>query len=286
MNIKTVCVSIILILHVLLVSVQNVSAHGAVYETRQIDENKIRITLKWSDEDKEKNKGKGIAIAYYYLVNGKTLYIGYETVDTENRSYLDYDLTGAVPPLRIILSNIDDADWVPFNDIKGIEAKEYITHLHDAGIVNGMPDGSFRPESNITRAEFMVLLVKALNLEGTAEDTFGFTDIDGHWARDIILVAAKHGLISGYEDGTVRPDRPITLAEACSVIARAFNFKTTKNGIYSKLNPDKWYSKSVKKMFDVGILSVNDSLYKNFNEEAPIDRANCSMMVSRALSTY
>jgi len=54
---------------------------------------------------------------------------------------------------------------VPFNDIKGIETEEYITHLHDAGIVNGMPDGSFRPDSNITRAEFMVLLVKALKLQ-------------------------------------------------------------------------------------------------------------------------
>jgi len=72
-------------------------------------------------------------------------------------------LTGAIPPIRIILSNIDKPDWVPFNDIKGIETEEYITHLHDAGIVNGMPDGSFRPDSNITRAEFMVLLVKALS---------------------------------------------------------------------------------------------------------------------------
>jgi len=82
---------------------------------------------------------------------------------------------------------------VPFNDIKGIETEEYITHLHDAGIVNGMPDGSFRPDSNITRAEFMVLLVKALKLQGPAENIAGFTDIDGHWAKDIILVAANTG---------------------------------------------------------------------------------------------
>lgn len=286
MNIKTVCLRIIIILLSFFVSMQNVNAHGALYETRQIDENKIRITLKWSDEDKEKNRDKGIAITHYYLVNGKTLHIGYETTTEASRAYIDYDLTGAVPPLRIILSNIDDADWIPFNDIRGIEAEEYITHLHGAGIVNGMPDGSFRPDSEITRAEFMVLLVKVLNIEGTAENTAGFTDIDGHWARNILLIASKHGLISGYEDGTVRPDRPITLAEACSVIGRAFEFKTTKNGIYSKLTPDKWYSKSVKRMFDVGILSVNDSLYKYFDEDAMISRANCSMMVSRALSTY
>jgi len=145
MNIKKACVSIIFILLGFFLSLQNVNAHGVVYETRQIDQNKIRITLKWSDEEKNEDKGKGIAITHYYLVNGKTLHIGYETVDGESRSYLDYDLTGAIPPIRIILSNIDKPDWVPFNDIKGIETEEYITHLHDAGIVNGMPDGSSDP---------------------------------------------------------------------------------------------------------------------------------------------
>lgn len=284
MNIKTICVYMIILVFTFIMNMQNVIAHGVVYEIGQIGENKIRITLKWSDEDIDKNKG--IAITHYYLVNGKTLHIGYETVDELSGAYLDYELTGAVPPIRINLSNIDDTDWIPFDDVRGIEAQEHITHLHDAGIVNGMLDGSFKPNGEVTRAEFMVFMVKALNLEGVAENTAGFTDIDGHWARNIILAASKHGLISGYEDGTVRPEKPISLAEACSVIARAFEFKTAKNGIYSKLNPDKWYSKSVKKMFDVGVLTVNDSLYGNFDEEAMITRANCAIMVSRAISTY
>lgn len=283
MNINIIKVYIIIIALLFLVNPQNVSAHGAMYEVKEIDENKIRITLSWSDN----GENKGIAVTHYYLANGKTLHIGYEAKDNAPSStYIDYDLTSAVPPIRINLTNINDKDWVPFADIKGIEAQEYITHLHDAGIVNGRPDGSFKPYSQITRAEFMVLLVKALKLGGPAENTVGFTDIDGHWAKDVILIASKHGLISGYEDKTIRPDRPISLAEASSVISRAFSFKTTRNGMYSKLRSDKWYSSSVKRMFDVGVLSVNDSLYKDFNEESLVNRANCSMMVSRALSTY
>ncbi|NLP14438.1 MAG: S-layer homology domain-containing protein [Clostridium sp.] len=283
MNINNIKVYIIAIALIFSVKTQNVGAHGALYELKQIDEKKVRITLKLS----ESGQNRGIIITHYYLVNGKVLHIGYETKDgAENEVYLDYDMSGAVPPIRIKLTNINDRDWVPFNDIKGIEQEEYITHLHDVGIVNGMPDGSFKPYSKITRAEFMVLIVKALNISGTAENMEGFTDIEGHWAKDIILIALKCGLISGYGDKTIRPDNPISLAEVSSVISRAFEFKTAKNGIYQKLKKDRWYSSSVKRMFDVGILSVDDSLYKDFNEEGLINRADCSMMISRALSTY
>lgn len=283
MNINNIKVYIITIVLIFFINMHDACAHGVLYELKQTSGKKVRVTLKLSEGE----QNRGIAITHYYLENGKILHIGYETRDgAKNEAYLDYDMSGAVPPIRIKLTNINDRDWVPFNDIKGIEQEEYIIHLHDTGIVNGMPDGSFRPDSNITRAEFMVLMVKALNIEGTAQNAEGFTDIEGHWAKDIILIASKHGLVSGYGDRTMRPDNPISLAEVSSVISRAFEFKTAKNGIYQKLKKDKWYSSSVKKMFDVGILSVNDGIYEDFGEEGLINRADCSMMISRALSTY
>ncbi|MFZ5986998.1 MAG: S-layer homology domain-containing protein [Bacillota bacterium] len=283
MNINKVKVYIISLVLFILFNIQLASAHGLVYETRPIDENKIRISLRWSDGSEK----RGISITHYYLVNGKTLHIGYEVKDGfPHTAQMDFDLRGAVPPIRIRMTDINNKEFLPFNDINSIEAQDYIIHLHDAGIVNGMPDGTFRPYSQITRAEFMVLMVKALKLYGKAENTAGFTDIEGHWAKDIILLASKHGLISGYADKTIKPDRPITLAEVSSVVSRAFNFKTSRNGIYSKVSQGKWYSISVKKMFDVGILTVKDSIYSDFNEESYINRANCAMMISRALSTY
>jgi hypothetical protein len=159
-------------------------------------------------------------------------------------------------------------------------------HLYDAGIVNGRSDGTFAPDSFITRAEFMVLLVNSLKPKKMSENTYVFSDISNHWAKDIILIAAENNFISGYNDNTIRPDRPITLAEVSSIISRAFNFKTSKNGMYSKLKKDRWYSDSVKKMFDSGILKVTDEIYDNFDEESFITRGNCAIMISRALSTY
>ena len=265
-------------------SVQKVEAGGAIYRLSDLTSQKARITISIPPESLDEN---GVAIAYYHLENGRVLHIGYEIKKgAPKKVSLDYDLAGAIPPIRINLIDINDQDWVPFNDIKEIDAKEYIIHLRNAGIIKGMPDGSFRPYNKITRAEFMVLIVKALNIEGRVENTSQFEDLEGHWARNIIMLASGHGLISGYEDGTIRPDNPISFAEVSSIISRAFSFKTTRNGIYSKLKKDMWYSDSVKRMFDVGVLSAEDSLYNTFAEDNPINRADCSMMISRALSTY
>jgi hypothetical protein len=281
---KLTRIMFLLLLTIIVIPGKNtVYAHGLIYHTEELADNKIRITLKWSDY----KEAKGIAITYFHLKNGKTLDIGYEIKEgASTTTYLDYSLAGAVPPIRIILTDINSVNKAPFDDIEGIEAFEYIKHLHDAGIIQGRSGNLFSPKAHITRAEFMTLMVKALKMPVSSFSTYSFKDIEKHWAKDIIQTANKNGLISGYEDGTIRPDNPITVAEVCAVISRSFKFKTTFNGIYDKLKPNKWYSDKVKRIFDVGILSTYDSIYLKFNEESYINRANCALMVSRALSTY
>lgn len=283
MNINKISVYITMIVAVIFINVKFSFAHGLNYEIERLGNNKERVLLKWSNEEEK----KGFAIAYHYFVNGKTLHIGYELKEGySTEAYLDYDLNSVLYPIRVNLHEIGKDDDAPFSDIKGLEAEEYIRHLHDAGIINGFPDGTFLPENPISRAEFVVIMVKALGIEGKRGNVKGFVDIDKHWAKDYILLAADNGLISGYEDGTVRPDKPITVAEVSSILARSFSYNTIKNGIYSKLKQDKWYSAAVKKMFDVGILNPKDSIYESFNEESNINRADCAMMISRAISTY
>lgn len=258
-------------------------AHGPVFETKELDGNLLRITIRLS----EPLGTKGIAIAYYHLEDGKNLNIGYELKEGAAFSAcLDYSLKSAIPPIGITLTDINNPGGLPFGDIKGLEAEKHIQHLHDAGIVNGRVNNFFQPKETITRAEFMTLIVKALNLKDENTDIKSFKDTKKHWARDIISTAYKNGLISGYKDGTIRPDNPITLAEVCTVISRAFKFKTVYNGIYNKLKQDEWYSANVKNTFDVGILKTSDNIYMKFDEGSFINRANCAMMVSRALTTY
>ena len=263
-------------------------SHGLNYEIEKIGNNKERVFLKWSEEKEE----KGFAVSYYHFDNSKTLHIGYELKEGypkeayPKEAYIDYDLNSVLYPIRINIHKLGKKDYAPFNDIKGIETEEYITHLHDAGIINGFPDGTFSPDSLISRAEFVVIMTKALGIKENSKSVKEFSDIDKHWAKKYILLAADNGLISGYGDGTVRPDKTITIAEVSTILAKSFSYKTKNNTIYAKAKQGKWYSSYVKKMFDVGILNSKDSIYKSFDEESPINRGDCAMMISRAISTY
>ncbi len=272
----------LIIAFVLLINIQGVFAAGLVYDTKQLDNNKLRINLRWENP----SEAKGIVLSYFYLENGKTLSVGYELkAGAPQTISFDYDLSSALPPIRILTKNIADKTGLPFTDIANSEAKEFIWHLHDAGIVKGAGD-KYYPESSISRAEFIALIVRALKLTGNPENTKGFKDIDNHWARKDLLLGVKYGFLSGFDDKTLRPNNKISVAEVCTIIAKAFKFNTNNNGTYSQIKKGQWYTPYVLKMFNAGILSTNDGIYKNFNETAYISRANTAMMISRAISTY
>jgi hypothetical protein len=106
-----------------------------------------------------------------------------------------------------------------FNDVpKSHWAYKYIETAKANGIIEGYPDGSFRPNNNITRAEIAAVIVRAA---GLSIDTSGtaFTDVpDTHWAYDEIMTAKNNGIVSGYPDGTFRPDNSATRAEAAQMV--------------------------------------------------------------------
>lgn len=89
-------------------------------------------------------------------------------------------------------------------------------------MVSGYPDGTFRPNNSVTRAEFTAMLVGALKLDGTGV-ALDFTDQAkiGAWAKRAVALAVQTGIVSECEDGSFRPDAQITRAEMASMIANA-----------------------------------------------------------------
>ena len=110
------------------------------------------------------------------------------------------------------------------SDISGYWAKDSIIKMINAGVISGYPDGTFKPDKTITRAEFTVMIVKALNLETRAGKTF--TDTASHWAKESISTAAAYGIISGYDENIFGPDDLITREQAAVIIARAAKLET------------------------------------------------------------
>ena len=110
---------------------------------------------------------------------------------------------------------------IPRDAAAGAWYYEAVTQLVARGVILGYEDGTFRPDTQITRAEFVTLLVR---LTGAAGEARSFPDTAGHWAEDSIAAATEAGWIEGYAepDGSVtfRPDRNISRAEAVTVLNR------------------------------------------------------------------
>ncbi|MFQ7293382.1 MAG: S-layer homology domain-containing protein, partial [Monoglobales bacterium] len=111
-----------------------------------------------------------------------------------------------------------------FDDVEsGMWYTSYIAYLEKYDIINGYEDGTFRPDAEITRAEFVAMAERAYSLFADVENGKNniFTDIDNsHWAAEHIYTAIAMDWIKGYADGTFRPDNHITRAEVVTIVNR------------------------------------------------------------------
>ncbi|WP_230193390.1 MucBP domain-containing protein, partial [Paenibacillus sp. CECT 9249] len=138
-----------------------------------------------------------------------------------------------------------------FTDIENERwSNKHISTMENAGIVTGYPDGTFKPEQFITRAEFAAIASRFDKLDERTNDMF--TDVAGHWAEKYIASAANKGWIKGYPDNTFRPNQYITRAEAMAFINSVLNRLVKKDDIHADAKtwpdntPDKWYYEHVQ----------------------------------------
>jgi len=119
---------------------------------------------------------------------------------------------------RVIEREEEDRDR-GFSDIaETYWAKDSIDRVSRMALMIGYPDGSFKPDAAITRAEMATIIARLLPEEtaGSAE----FTDTAASWVKEAIGKASAAGIVYGYEDGTFRPDSTLTRAEAVTMIGR------------------------------------------------------------------
>ena len=128
-----------------------------------------------------------------------------------------------------------------FSDVpKGYWAADYIGYMQQFGIITGYSDGSFRPDAPVTRAEFAAI---ASRFEKLTEGSKSFTDVpDTYWAARYINFAATRGWVTGYSDGTFKPENPITRAEVAAVTCRLLERSADQNYIRSHLNELRTFS--------------------------------------------
>lgn len=123
---------------------------------------------------------------------------------------------------RLLKADIRDGNLTADNEFSDVSDGQWhnkaISTMAKLGIVKGRRADCFDPNASITRAEFAAICARFSTR--TVENSGSFSDISGHWAENEIERAAAFGWISGYPDGTFRPDARITRAEAMTMINR------------------------------------------------------------------
>ncbi len=161
-------------------------------------------------------------------------------------------------------------------DIAGNANEDAIEVANDLGIIDGYPDGTFKPANAVTRAEFAKMMTKALAIPESALKGFttsAFKDVDStHWAVAFLGYCNSKGIMTGYEDGSARPNQTITVNEAITMICRALGY--TAN---SKQLVGSWPANYIT-------LAQQLNLFKDVEAVATTDRASAAQIVYNALT--
>ena len=157
---------------------------------------------------------------------------------------------------RLLTDDVRDENLTKTNRYSDVAATSWyntaVSTLSSMGIITGYPDGTFRPNAAITRAEFAAI---AARFDNDGDKTAAkFSDIATHWAKDEISIAYNNGWITGYPGGTFGPQRDITRAETMTLVNRVLNRQPeTEDDLLPNMtvwtdnaNPKAWYYLAVQ----------------------------------------
>ena len=173
---------------------------------------------------------------------------------------------------RLLRDEVRDGAFTTSNTYSDVAYGKWynnpISTMSALGIITGYPDGTFKPNKPITRAEFAAIAARFDETQSGKSATF--SDVIGHWAAKEIGIAYYNDWIKGYPDGTFKPDQNITRAEAMTLINRVLERKpespadllTNMNKWTDNLDTSKWYYLDVQEA-----TNSHGYTHKTFNYE-------------------
>ena len=168
-------------------------------------------------------------------------------------------------------------------------AEEYINDLSEKGIVSGDGDGKFRPTDNVKREEFVLMLIKALNIELADSDAV-FDDVEKeHWSSRYINTAAALGIVSGMEDNTFGIGKNITRQDMAVMMYRAIKDRAlsseNENNSFADIEYVSDYAKDAAlALFGAKVMNGDENGL--FNPRNNATRAETAVAIARLIKLY
>ncbi|MBD1937714.1 WG repeat-containing protein [Microcoleus sp. FACHB-68] len=177
-----------------------------------------------------------------------------------------------------------------FSDIEKHWAQACISQLQTLKIAGGYPDGSFRPDATITRAEFAVLMCKAFPNIEKKRNAITFKDVPAtHWAYEAVKTAYEKEFFTGYPDGTFQPTRKLQRVQALVILANGLKYTAPANSseILKRYYEDAMqipnYAINAVAAATAGLLVVNYPNIKQLKPNQDATRGEVAAMLSQAL---
>lgn len=186
----------------------------------------------------------------------------------------------AVSPLESEASNL------ALSDITNNQHKEAIVNLLERGIVNGFPDGTFKPGQQVTRGQAAKVIAQILKLDTNNVQNPGFTDLSKENQYYGAISALVHkGIISGFEDNTFKPGSPLTRAQMAKILAIGFGFEeeTFRDIRFVDVKSTNWYAGFVQSLLTHQITSGTSAT--TFSPGEYVTRGQLASFVVRSEKT-
>ncbi|MFC1767596.1 S-layer homology domain-containing protein, partial [Candidatus Margulisiibacteriota bacterium] len=171
-----------------------------------------------------------------------------------------------------------------FKDVpKGYWARSKVNLLAMLKLFGGYPDGTFKPENGITRAELTTLLVRAMGVDVPPVKGKIFKDLSSkHWSAKYVKVGVDRGIVTGYRDGTFKPSKKVNRTEGLIMIARFAGIQPTAI-VRQKPFPDvpavHWAAKMIDAAKGQGLLDYLKGHI--FKPKADLTRAEAAEIISQ-----
>ena len=172
-----------------------------------------------------------------------------------------------------------------YTDVNGHWAESSIERWTEEDVVNGYEDNTFKPENNVTRAEFVAMIVRMLQPTETA-DLAAYNDVDADaWYYDAMAKAVAMELVEGYSNNTLKPTANITRQEAMVILNRVLELAASKEASVEKFSDAKdiadWAEDAILAFVEKGY--VNGYENGTVQPKALITRAEAAKLLNKAI---
>ncbi|MGO0063622.1 S8 family peptidase [Brevibacillus fluminis] len=174
-----------------------------------------------------------------------------------------------------------------YRDITTHWARADIARLSLKQVVNGFPDYTFRPNAAVTRAQFAAMLMQAMKKSGLSVPTVyrsnPYSDLThSHWAYQPLMQAYQLGIMKGYANGTIQPNKSLTRAEMAQMVARAKGYYLYQHSYssYRDVSSSNWASPAIEALSLRGLINGYSGNF--FKPGAYASRAEMVVLLGKA----